>query len=131
MAEKTMVTIDCNLIIPEGTEKVFENQHITLEAGIRCNGKLIFKDCEIEPIATQSSNGGNRRACKPGRIEVSGALAMEGCKVIRPGRGFLPGIDFDCDMIIKNTSFLKISYSDNEIATEAFLTQCVIIAPEK
>ena len=128
MAEKTMVTIDCDLIIPEGAEKVFENQHIMLEAGIKCNGKLIFKDCEIEPIATQSGNGGKRRACKPGCIEVSGTMEMAGCEVIRPGRGFL---SFDCEMNIKNTSFLKIPCSDSEIETKAFLTQCVIIAREK
>lgn len=131
MSEKELVTIDCDLTIPEGVEKVFENQHITLNAGIRCNGKLIFRDCEIEPGSTQSGSKEGRRACKPGRIEISGTLEMEGCKVIRPGRGFLFGIDFDCDMIIKSTAFLRIPYSDSEIATEAFRTPCVIIAREK
>ena len=42
MSEKTVAAIDLDLIIPEDMEKVFENQHIRLEAGIECDGTLIF-----------------------------------------------------------------------------------------
>ena len=44
MPEKTIATIDLDLIIPKDEEKVFENQHIRLEAGIGCDGTLIFKE---------------------------------------------------------------------------------------
>lgn len=33
MSEKAMVTIDRGLIIPENSEKIFENQYVRLEAG--------------------------------------------------------------------------------------------------
>lgn len=125
MSEKTMVTIDCDIIISEGTEKVFENQHILLEAGIRCNGKLIFRNCEIEPVATQSVSKGNRRACKPGCIEVSGALQMEGCEVICPGRGFLSGQT----ITVQNTSFLLVPPYDAIISVsgEAQFEECSFV----
>ena len=47
MSEKTVITIDCALNISAGKEKVFENQHIVLDAGIKCEGTLIFKNCTI------------------------------------------------------------------------------------
>jgi len=107
MSEKTMVTIDCDLIIPEGVEKIFENQHITLVAGIKCNGKLIFRDCEIEPVTTQSDSKGKRRACKPGCIVLAnGALEMEGCTIIRPSNMVLAL--FSSSVTIKDTNFCSV-----------------------
>lgn len=107
MSEKTMVTIDCDIIIPEETEKTFENQHITLVAGIKCNGKLIFRNCEIEPITTQSDSKGKRRACKPGCIVLmNGILEMEGCTIIRPGNMVLTL--FSSSVTIKDTDFCSV-----------------------
>ena len=107
MSEKTMVTIDCDLIIPEGVEKVFENQHITLVAGIKCNGKLIFRDCEIEPVTAQNDSKGKRRACKPGCIVLTnGTLEMEGCTIIRPSNMVLTL--FSSSVTIKDTDFCSV-----------------------
>ena len=47
MSEKTVITIDSGLIVSENEEKIFENQHIRLEAGIECKGTLILKNCTI------------------------------------------------------------------------------------
>ena len=107
MAEKTMVTIDCDIIIPEEAEKTFENQHITLVAGIKCNGKLIFRNCEIEPITTQSDSKGKRRACKPGCIVLmNGTLEMEGCTISRPSNMVLTL--FSSSVTIKDTDFCSV-----------------------
>lgn len=130
MPEKTLVTIDCDLVIPEDKEKVFENQHIRLEAGIQCNGKLIFRNCTIEPctsVNSETERKGRRSACEPGRIDIgnNSHLEMDECEVIHPTRGFLSGFG---DLAIKNTSFLDIPCSDNAVFTKAFLTQCVIAA---
>ncbi len=82
MSEKMMVTIESGLVIPEGSEKVFENQHIRLEAGIECRGTLIFKNCTIEPCAKLESKMGknhmqtgmyqygNRREIRNGWVNV-------------------------------------------------------------
>ena len=132
MPEKTIVTIDCDLIIPEGEEKVFENQHIRLEAGIECKGTLIFKSCTIEPCTNlerkRGRNGGNGRkpACKPRCISmgIDGKLEMDECEVIHPGDDFLSS----WNMIIKNTSFLISPCPDNGIGLQSVLTPCVIAA---
>jgi len=89
MSEKQVVTLDCDLIVPEDVEKVFENQHIRLEAGIKCDGKMIFKDCEIEPISIGYGRKSGRNACIPGCFKVIGTLEMDGCKIIQPGKKFL------------------------------------------
>lgn len=104
MPEKTMITIDSGLVIPEGSEKVFENQHVRLEAGIECKGTLIFRNCIIEPCAKLGSTNGRKPVCKPGCISmgIDGKLEMDGCEVIHPGPDFLSS----WNMMIKNTSFL-------------------------
>ncbi len=129
MSEKTIVTIDCGLIIPEDSEKVFENQHIRLEAGIECKGTLIFKNCTIEPCAKLESKNGRKPICKPGCISmgIDGKLEMDGCEVLHPGQGFLSS----WNMMIKNTSFLITTSSDNGIGVQSFLTPCVIAAHGK
>ena len=73
MPEKTIATIDLDLIIPKDEEKVFENQHIRLEAGIGCDGTLIFKNCTIEPCANmerKTGRKGRKSACTPGCISI-------------------------------------------------------------
>jgi len=129
MSEKTMVTIDCGLIIPEDSEKVFENQHIRLEAGIECKGTLIFRNCTIEPCAKLESKNGRKPVCKPGCISmgIDGKLEMDGCEVIYPGPDFLSS----WNMMIKNTSFLITQRPDNGIGIHSFLTPCVIAAHGK
>lgn len=61
MSEKTLATIDSVLNIPAGVEKIFENQHIHLDAGIKCEGTLIFKNCTIEPSPTLNSDSNKNR----------------------------------------------------------------------
>lgn len=61
MSEKTLATIDSVLNIPAGVEKIFENQHIHLDAGIKCEGTLIFKNCTIEPASTLNSDSNKNR----------------------------------------------------------------------
>ena len=131
MPEKTVATIDLDLIIPEDKEKVFENQHIRLEAGIECDGTLIFKNCTIEPCANmerKTGRKGRRPVCTPGCISMGldGKLEMDGCEIIHPGQSFLSG----WDMTIKNTSFLIAPASDNAI-TVLSVTPCIIAAHGK
>lgn len=129
MSEKAMVTIDRGLIIPEDSEKIFENQYVRLEAGIECKGTLIFRNCTIEPCATLESKNGRKPACKPGCISmgIDGKLEMDGCKVIHPGQDFLSS----WNMVIKNTSFLITLYPDNGIGFHSVLAPCVIAAHGK
>lgn len=114
MSEKTTVTVDCGLTIPEGTEKVYEGQHLRLVAGIDCSGTLIFRNCIIESCPSKDSQDSKKRACKPGCININteGKLEMDGCEVIHPGKGFLSG----WDIVIKSTSFLLAPGSDAVIA---------------
>lgn len=88
MSEKNTVTIDCELTVPNGEEKVFENQYIRLETDMKCDGTLIFRNCTIEPSACI-------------RIGINGNLEMDGCEIVHPGKNFLSG----WTMTIKNTSF--------------------------
>lgn len=126
MSEKAMVTIDSGLIILENSEKIFENQHIRLEAGIECKGTLIFRNCIIEPCAKLESKNGRKPVCKPGCISmgIDGKLEMDGCEVIHPGQDFLSS----WNMMIKNTSFLISSCPDNGISVQSILTPCIIAA---
>lgn len=126
MPERAMITIDSGLVIPEESEKVFENQHIRLEAGIECKGTLIFRNCTIEPCAKLGSKNGRKPVCKPGCISmgIDGKLEMDGCEVIYPGPDFLSS----WNMMIKNTSFLITQRPDNGIGIQSFLTPCVIAA---
>ena len=131
MPEKTIATIDLDLIIPKDEEKVFENQHIRLEAGIECDGTLIFKNCTIESCANmehKTGRKGRRSACTPGCVNMGldGKLEMDGCEIIHPGQSFLSG----WDMTIKNTSFLIAPSSDNAI-TVLSVTPCIIAAHGK
>lgn len=126
MPERAMITIDSGLVITEESEKVFENQHIRLEAGIECKGALIFRNCTIEPCAKLGSKNGRKPVCKPGCISmgIDGKLEMDGCEVIYPGPDFLSS----WNMMIKNTSFLITQRPDNGIGIQSFLTPCVIAA---
>jgi len=126
MSEKTKVTIESGLVIPEGSEKVFENQHICLEAGIECKGTLTFRNCTIESCAKLESKNGRKPVCKPGCISmgIDGKLEMDGCEVLHPGHGFLSS----WNMMIKNTSFLISPCPDGGIDVQSFLTPCVIAA---
>lgn len=126
MPEKAMVIIDSGLIIPENSEKIFENQHIRLEAGIECKGTLIFRNCTIEPCAKLESKNGRKPVCKPGCISmgIDGKLEMDGCEVFHPGQDFLSS----WNMMIKNTSFLISSCPDNGISVQSILTPCIIAA---
>ena len=89
-----MATIDNRLIISEGSEKVFENQYIRLEAGIERKGTLILRNSTIEPCAKLGSKNGRNPVCKPGCITmgIDGKLEMDGCKVIRPDQVFLSSV---------------------------------------
>ena len=126
MTEKTMVTIDSGLIIPEDSEKIFENQHICLEAGIECKGTLIFRNCTIEPCANLQSKNGRKPVCKPGCISmgIDGKLEMDMCEVIHPGQDFLSS----WNMMIKNTSFLIDPCPDGGISLQPILSPCIIAA---
>lgn len=129
MSEKAMVTIDRGLIIPEDSEKIFENQYVRLEAGIECKGTLIFRNCTIEPCATLESKNGRKPACKPGCISmgIDGKLEMDGCEVIHPGQDFLSS----WNMVIKNTTFLINPCPDTGISVQSVLAPCVIAAHGK
>ncbi len=127
MGEKTTTTIDFGIVIAEGQEKVFENQHIRLEAGIECNGRLIFKNCTLESCANLESRsgkkGGRKPLCRPGCISmgIDGKLEMDGCEIIHPGQEFISG----WNITIKNTSFLIPSCADSAI-TVLSVTPCII-----
>lgn len=97
MPEKKMVTIDSDITIPEGEEKIFENQHIQIGAEVAVSGSLIFKDCALEPYGEQIDD-------RPWYVYVrpTGKLEMDGCKIIHPRRSFLYGDN----MTITNTSFV-------------------------
>lgn len=137
MSEKTMVTIDCGLIIPEDSEKVFENQHIHLNAGIKCEGTLIFKNCTIEPAPILNSDSSKNRvragSLRPDSIlrtycigmGIDSKLEIDGCEIIHPGRNFLSG----WAMTIKDTLFLLGSPYDAviSISGEARLDGCSFI----
>ena len=73
MSEKTLATIDSVLNIPAGVEKIFENQHIHLDAGIKCEGTLIFKNCTIEPSPTLNSDS-NKNRVRAGSTRVDSIL---------------------------------------------------------
>lgn len=134
MSEKTVVTIDCGLSIPAGKEKVFENQYIHLEAGIKCDGTLIFRNCTIEPSPNLNSNDSKKRVRHEGTrsdsilrtscigIGINGKLEMDGCEIIHPGKDFLSG----WTMAIKNTSFLLALPYDAiiDISGEAQFDSC-------
>ena len=126
MPEKTMITIDRGFAIPEGSEKVFENQHVRLEAGIECKGTLIFRNRIIEPCAKLGSTNGRKPVCKPGCISmgIDGKLEMNGCEVIHSGPDFLSS----WNMMIKNTSFLINPCPDTGIGIQSVLAPCVIAA---
>lgn len=47
MSEKTTVTVDCGLTIPEGTEKVYEGQHLRLVAGIDIMSDSAYQKTQI------------------------------------------------------------------------------------
>lgn len=114
MSEKTVITIDCALNISAGKEKVFENQHIVLDAGIKCEGTLIFKNCTIEPAPALNNDGSKNRVRAGGtRVDsmlrdycigmgIDSKLEMDGCEIIHPGKNFLSG----WAITIKDTSFL-------------------------
>lgn len=124
-----MATIDNRLIISEGSEKVFENQYIRLEAGIERKGTLILRNSTIEPCAKLGSKNGRNPVCKPGCITmgIDGKLEMDGCKVIRPNQDFLSS----WNMVIKNTSFLINPCPDTGISVQSVLAPCVIAAHGK
>lgn len=126
MSEKTVTTIDSGLVISKNEEKVFENQHLRLEAGIECKGTLILRNCTIEPCAKLESKNGRKPICKPGCISmgIDGKLKMDGCEVIHPGQDFLSG----WNMMIQNTSFLITPCPDNGIGFQSCLTPCIIAA---
>ena len=128
MAEKTPVTIDCELVIATDQEKVFENQYIRLEAGIRCLGKLTFINCTIEPCANLESKSGRKPICRPGCISMDmyGKLEMIGCEIVHPGQEFLSG----WDMTVKDTSFLIPSCADSAV-TALSVSPCFISANGK
>lgn len=109
MSEKTMVTIDCDLTIPEEAEKVFENQHIRLSGKISCSGKLVFKNCEIEPLIVANSGSFYAPVCIDGS---KGTIEMDGCTVIRPRRRFLE-LSSQCVCNIRDTAFYLESVSDS------------------
>lgn len=126
MSERAVVTINPALVISGSEEKVFENQHLRLEAGIECKGTLILRNCTIEPCATLESKNGRKPICKPGCISmgIDGKLEMDDCEVIRPGQDFLSG----WNMTIQNTSFLITPCPDNGIGFQSCLTPCIIAA---
>lgn len=112
MSERTVLVIDYDIVIPEGKEKLFEDQHIRLTGGIKCEGRLVFKNCVIEPAPDVNSARvrGMRNVCVPGSIcmGINGELEIYGCEVIRPSKEFLLGRA----MTIQNTSFILAPLSE-------------------
>lgn len=107
MSEKIAITIDTNVIVAEGEEKVFENQYIQLEAGIKCNGTLIFKNCTIEPSSDLNNDSSKKRvragSTRPDDIlrthcisvGVNEKLEMDGCEINPSRQRFSVGLDYD------------------------------------
>ena len=114
MTEKEYVAIDSDISIPEGTEQIFENQHIQLGATVEVIGSLIIRNCTIEQSGGGDSGKGRSKQ-KPWYIYVqsNGKVEMDGCEVIHPSTNFLHG----CNMVIKSTSFLFAAHSDAAIST--------------